>query len=64
MAFILHEVTGEVNICDAICDMDICDACVLFVSSRPGFVFNPNAGAIADHSQSAKDTDPHFKSLF
>ena len=36
--------------------------CVLFVSSRSGIVFNPSAGAITDHSQSAKDIDPHFKS--
>ena len=36
--------------------------CVLFVSSRSGTVFNPNAGAITDHSQSAKDIDPYFKS--
>ena len=31
--------------------------CVLFVSSRSGIVFNSNAGAITDHSQSAKDID-------
>ena len=36
--------------------------CVLVVSSRSGIVFNPRAGAIADHSQSAKDIDPYFKS--
>ena len=36
-------------------------ACVLFVSSRSGIVFNPNAGAITDHSQSAMDIDPYFK---
>ena len=36
--------------------------CVLCVSSRSGIVFNPSAGAIIDHSQSAKDIDPHFKS--
>ena len=45
--------------------MGICDAampvCVLFVS-RSGIVFNPSAGAITDHSQSAKDIDPYFKS--
>ena len=35
---------------------------VLFVSSRSGIIFNPSAGAITDHSQSAKDIDPHFKS--
>ena len=36
--------------------------CVLFVSSRSGIVFNQSAGAITDHSQSAKDIDPHFNS--
>ena len=36
--------------------------CVLFVSSRSGFVFNPSADAITDHSQLAKDIDPYFKS--
>ena len=36
--------------------------CLLFVSSRSGIVFNPSAGAITDHSQSAKDIDPCFKS--
>ena len=36
--------------------------CVLFVSSRSDIVLNPNAGAITDHSQSAKDIDPYFKS--
>ena len=41
----------------------MCDArCVLFVSSRSGIVFNPSTGAIIDHSQSAKDIDPYFKS--
>ena len=35
---------------------------VLFVSSRSGIVFNPSACAITDHSQSAKDIDPYFKS--
>ena len=34
--------------------------CVLFVSSRSGIVFNSSAGAITDHSQSAKDIDPYF----
>ena len=34
---------------------------VLFVSCRSGIVFNPSAGAITDHSQSAKDIDPYFK---
>ena len=36
--------------------------CALFVSSRSGIVFNPSTGAITDHSQSAKDKDPYFKS--
>ena len=36
--------------------------CVCCVSSRSGIVFNPSAGAITDHSQSAKDIDPHFRS--
>ena len=36
--------------------------CVLFVSSRSSIVFNSSAGAITDHSQSAKDIDPYFKS--
>ena len=36
--------------------------CVLFVSSWSGIVFNPSAGAITDHSQSAKDIEPYFKS--
>ena len=36
--------------------------CVLIVSSRSGIVFNPRAGAITDHNQSAKDIDPYFKS--
>ena len=36
--------------------------CVLFVSSRSGIVFNPSSGAITNHSQSAKDIDPYFKS--
>ena len=36
--------------------------CVLFVSSWSGIVFSPSAGAITDHSQSAKDIDPYFKS--
>ena len=36
--------------------------CVLIVSSRSGIVCNPSAGAITDHSQSAKDIYPYFKS--
>ena len=35
---------------------------VLFVSGRSGMIFNQSTGAITDHSQSAKDTDPYFKS--
>ena len=34
--------------------------CVPFVSSRSGIVFNPGAGAIIDHSQSAKDIDTYL----
>ena len=59
MAYIVHVVTGvlcgEVGICDA-------RVCVLFVSSRSGMVFNPSAGAITNHSKSAKDRYPYFKS--
>ena len=59
MAYIAHVVTGvwcgEVGLCDA-------RVCTVFVSSRSGIVFNPSAGAIIDHSQSAKDIDPYFKS--
>ena len=36
--------------------------CVLFVSSRSDIVFNPIDSAITDHSQSAKEIDPYFKS--
>ena len=36
--------------------------CVLFVSSTSVIVFNPSVGTITDHSQSAKDIDPCFKS--
>ena len=36
--------------------------CVPFEFSRPGIVFNQSAGAATDHSQSAKDIDPYFKS--
>ena len=36
--------------------------CVLFVSSKSGIVFNPSAGAIIEHSQSAKDIDQYCKS--
>ena len=53
MAYIAHVVTG------VWCVMPVC---VLFVSSRSNIVCNPSAGAITDHSQSAKDIDPYFKS--
>ena len=60
MAYIAHVVTGvwcgEVGICDA--------RVWLFVSNRSGIVFNPRAGVITDHSQSAKDIDLYFKSQF
>ena len=36
--------------------------CILLVSSRPGIVFNQSTGEITDHSQSAKNIDPYFKS--
>ena len=36
---------------------------VLFMTSRSGIVFNPNARAITDHSKSAKNIDPYFKFL-
>ena len=39
-----------------------CPCVYFFVSSKLGIVFNPSAGAITDHSQSAKDIDPYFKS--
>ena len=56
--YIAHVVTGVW--CGGV---DMCDArCVLFVSSRSGIVFNPSTGAIIDHSQSATDIDPYFKS--
>ena len=35
--------------------------CVLFVYSALGAVFNPIAGAITDHNQSANDLDPYLK---
>ena len=36
--------------------------CALFMNSRSVIVFNPSAGAITDHNQSAKDIDAYFKS--
>ena len=38
-----------------------CPCVYCFVSSRSGIVFNPSAGAITHHSQSAKDIDLYFK---
>ena len=35
--------------------------CVLFVSSTSGIVFNTNAGAFTDCSESAKDVNLYFK---
>ena len=35
----------------------------LCLAGRVSFFFNPSAGAITDHSQSAKEIDPYFKSL-
>ena len=35
--------------------------CALFLFSRSGIAFNQSAGAITDHSQSAKDIDSYFK---
>ena len=35
---------------------------LLFLSSRSGIVFNPSAGEITDHNESANDIDPYFKS--
>ena len=58
MAYTTHVVTivwcGAVGICDSLC--------VLFVFSRSGIIFNPSVDAITDHSQSANDIDPYFKS--
>ena len=34
---------------------------VCCVSSRSGIVYNPSAGVITDHSQTAKDIDSYFK---
>ena len=61
MAYITDIVTVVYVVEGGICDARVC-VCVLFVSSRSGIVFNTSAGAITDHSQSAKDTDPYFKS--
>ena len=36
--------------------------CILFVSSKSGFVLNPSTDAITDYSQSANDIDPYLKS--
>ena len=60
MAYIAHVVTGVW--CGAVRWAYANAMCVLFFSNRSGIVFNPSAGAITDHSQSAKDIDPYFKS--
>ena len=36
--------------------------CAQFVSNMSDIIFNPSAGAITDHSQSAQNIDPYFKS--
>ena len=36
--------------------------CVYYLFRRSCVIFNPSAAAFTDHSQSAKDMDPHFKS--
>ena len=59
MAHIAHVVTGEFF---AVRWAYAIPVCVLLASSRSGIIFNPSAGAITDHSQSAKDIDPYFKS--
>ena len=58
MAYIAHVVTD----CGAARWVYAMPVCVLFVSSRSRIIFNPNAGAITDRSQSAKDIDSYFKS--
>ena len=52
MAYVAHVVTG-------VWCGEVCADCV-YISS--GIVFKPSPGAITDRSQSAKDTDPYFKS--
>ena len=41
----------------------IMPVCVLFASNRLDIVFNTRAGAMTDHSQSAKDISQYFKSM-
>ena len=60
MAYIAHVVTGVC--CGEVKWAYAMPVCVLFVSIRSGIVFNPSADAITDHSQSAKNIDPYFKS--
>ena len=53
---------GEVGFCDGRrCLREFCLWQARRVSVR---VFDSNAGAITDHSQSAKDIDPYFKSAY
>ena len=58
MAYIAHVVIGVW--CDkvGICDARACTVCV----NRSGIISNQSAYAITDHSKSAKDIDPYFKS--
>ena len=44
------------HVCVCVC------VCVLFVSSTSGIIFIPSAGALTDHTQSAKDIDLYLKS--
>ena len=60
MAYIAHVVTGVYS---AVRWAYAIPVCVLFVSNRSGIVFNQSAGAITDHSPTAKDIDSYFKSL-
>ena len=55
-AYIAHVECGAVRLAYAM------PVCILSVSSRFIIVFNPSAGAITDHSQSAKDIDTYSMS--
>ena len=57
MAYIAHLVTGVFS-----GEVGIYDARVCAICSMSDIVFNQNACAITNHSQSAKDVYPHFKS--
>ena len=43
-------------------EVDMCDANVYSVCSRSDIVFNQSAGAITDHSHSAKEEYPYITS--